>query len=153
MRAVLQRVTRASVEVDASCVGQIDRGWLILLGVAHEDSRADAEWLAEKVLNLRGFEDEQGKMNLSVAEVKGSILVVSQFTLLADCRAGRRPSFTAAAKPAVALELYILFTNMLKNSGLAVATGVFGAMMKVELINDGPVTFLLESRSGSKAEG
>ena len=153
MRAVLQRVTRASVEVDASCVGQIDRGWLILLGVAHEDSRADAEWLAEKVLNLRGFEDEQGKMNLSVAEVKGSILVVSQFTLLADCRAGRRPSFTAAAKPAVALELYILFTNMMKNSGLAVATGVFGAMMKVELINDGPVTFLLESRTASKAEG
>jgi D-tyrosyl-tRNA(Tyr) deacylase len=147
MRAVLQRVTRASVEVDASCVGRIEHGWLILLGVAQEDTAADAEWLAEKVLNLRGFEDSQGKMNLSVPEVNGNILVVSQFTLLADCRAGRRPSFTAAAKPAVAEELYVLFTNLVKKSGLTVATGVFGAMMKVELINDGPVTFLLESRS------
>lgn len=153
MRAVLQRVTRASVEVDASCVGEIERGWLILLGVAHEDTRTDAEWLAEKVLNLRGFEDDQGKMNLSVLDIAGSILVVSQFTLLADCRSGRRPSFTAAAKPAVAEELYLLFTNLVKNSGLTVATGVFGAMMKVALINDGPVTFLLDSRSGSKVEG
>jgi D-tyrosyl-tRNA(Tyr) deacylase len=153
MRAVLQRVTRASVEVDASCVGQIEHGWLILLGVAHEDTAADAQWLAEKVLNLRGFEDSQGKMNLSVSEVNGSILVVSQFTLLADCRAGRRPSFTAAAKPTIAEELYNVFTNLIKKSGLTVATGVFGAMMKVELINDGPVTFLLESRSGSQAEG
>jgi D-tyrosyl-tRNA(Tyr) deacylase len=153
MRAVLQRVTRASVEVDASCVGQIEHGWLILLGVAQEDTAADAQWLAEKVLNLRGFEDSQGKMNLSVSEVHGSILVVSQFTLLADCRAGRRPSFTAAAKPALAEELYTLFTNLIKKSELTVATGVFGAMMKVELINDGPVTFLLETRSGSQAEG
>jgi D-tyrosyl-tRNA(Tyr) deacylase len=147
MRCVLQRVSRASVEIDASAVSRIERGWLILLGVAHQDSQADAEWLAEKVLNLRGFEDNQGKMNLSVVDVGGSILVVSQFTLLADCRSGRRPSFTAAAKPAIALELYLYFTNLLKRSGLTVATGVFGEMMKVELINDGPVTFVLDSRS------
>jgi D-tyrosyl-tRNA(Tyr) deacylase len=146
MRAVLQRVSRASVEVDTSAVGRIERGWLILLGVAHQDSQADAEWLAEKVLNLRGFEDDQGKMNLSVIDVGGGILVVSQFTLLADCRTGRRPSFTAAAKPAIAEELYLFFTELLKRSGLTVATGVFGAMMKVELINDGPVTFVLDSR-------
>ena len=99
MRAVLQRVSRASVEVDARCVGRIERGWLVLLGVAQEDSHADAQWLAEKVLNLRGFEDDQGKMNLSVIDDGGGILIVSQFTLLADCAAGRRPSFTAAAKP------------------------------------------------------
>jgi D-tyrosyl-tRNA(Tyr) deacylase len=152
MRAVLQRVSRASVEVDASAVGQIERGWLILLGVAHEDTRSDAQWLSEKVLNLRGFEDDQGKMNLSVVDLKGSILVVSQFTLLADCRSGRRPSFTAAAKPAVAEELYLFFTELMKRSGLPVATGVFGAMMKVELINDGPVTFLLDSRPARDAE-
>jgi D-tyrosyl-tRNA(Tyr) deacylase len=153
MRAVLQRVTRASVRVEGSCVGEIERGWLILLGVAHEDSRTDAQWLAEKVLNLRGFEDDQGKMNLSVVDVEGGILIVSQFTLLADCRSGRRPSFTAAAKPALAEELYLLFTNLIQKSGLSVANGVFGAMMKIELVNDGPVTFLLDSRNGSKVEG
>ena len=100
MRAVLQRVSRASVEVDGNCVGRIEQGWLVLLGVAQEDGQADADWIAEKVLNLRGFEDDQGKMNRSVADVSGGILVVSQFTLLADCRSGRRPSFTAAAEPA-----------------------------------------------------
>jgi D-aminoacyl-tRNA deacylase len=146
MRAVLQRVSRASVEVDAGCVARIARGWLILLGVAQEDVLADVEWLAEKVLNLRGFEDEQGKMNLSVLNVSGEILVVSQFTLLADCRSGRRPSFTAAAKPAIAEELYLRFVKLMEKSGLAVGTGVFGAMMRVELVNDGPVTFLLDSR-------
>jgi D-aminoacyl-tRNA deacylase len=146
MRAVLQRVGRASVEVDARCVARIARGWLVLLGVAQEDGRADAEWLAEKVVNLRGFEDENGKMNRSVLDVAGEILVVSQFTLLADCRSGRRPSFTEAAKPRVAEELYLLFTELLAKPGLTVVTGVFGAMMQVELINDGPVTFLLDSR-------
>ncbi len=102
--------------------------------------------MAEKVLHLRGFEDENGKMNLSVLDLRGEILVVSQFTLLADCRSGRRPGFTAAAKPLVAEELYLLFTNLLAKSGLTVGTGIFGAMMQVELINDGPVTFLLDTR-------
>jgi D-tyrosyl-tRNA(Tyr) deacylase len=145
MRAVLQRVTRASVEVEARCVGRIERGWLVLLGVAHDDSQADAEWLAEKVLNLRGFADNQGKMNLSVIDDGGGILIVSQFTLLADCASGRRPSFTAAAKPPVAEELYLVFVKHLEKPGLTIATGTFGAMMKVELINDGPVTFVLDS--------
>jgi D-aminoacyl-tRNA deacylase len=145
MRAVLQRVSRASVEVDDSCVARIAQGWLVLLGVAAEDGLADAEWLAEKVLNLRGFVDEQGKMNLSVLDIRGEILVVSQFTLLADCRSGRRPSFIAAAKPPIAEELYLLFTKLVEESGLTVGTGVFGASMHVELINDGPITLLLDS--------
>jgi D-aminoacyl-tRNA deacylase len=152
MRAVLQRVSRASVEVDGGCVGRIERGWLVLLGVALEDSHADAEWLAEKALNLRGFEDDHGKMNLSVLDVGGGILVVSQFTLLGDCRTGRRPSFTAAADPALAERLYLECAALLARSGLHVATGVFRAMMKVELVNDGPVTLLLDSRS-RKDEG
>ena len=108
----------ASVEVDARCVARIARGWLVLLGVAQEDGQADAEWLAEKVLNLRGFEDDHGKMNLSVVDVSGEILVVSQFTLLADCRSGRRPSFTAAAKPPVAEELYLLFIKLIEEVGI-----------------------------------
>ena len=145
MRAVLQRVRRASVTVHGNCVASIGHGWLILLGVAHEDTHADVEWLAEKVLNLRGFKDEHGKMNLSVLDSNGEILVVSQFTLLADCRSGRRPGFGGAAKPAIAEELYLGFTKLLEQSGLRIGTGVFGAMMDVELINDGPVTFLLES--------
>jgi D-aminoacyl-tRNA deacylase len=146
MRAVLQRVSQASVEVQARCVGRIARGWLVLLGVAQDDSHADAEWLAEKVLNLRGFADNQSKMNLSVIDDGGGILIVSQFTLLADCASGRRPSFTAAAKPSVAEELYFVFVKHMEKSGLTIATGTFGAMMKVELINDGPVTFVLDSR-------
>lgn len=146
MRAVLQRVSQASVDVDETTVGNIGRGWLVLLGVARGDTEADAAWLAEKLLNLRAFEDEQGKMNRSVLDVQGEILVVSQFTLLADCRAGRRPSFTDAAEPAEANRLYERFCALLELSGLKVATGVFRAMMKVALVNDGPVTFLLDSR-------
>jgi D-tyrosyl-tRNA(Tyr) deacylase len=118
VRAVLQRVSRASVEVNGNSVGRIERGWLILLGVAHEDGQADVQWLAEKVMNLRGFEDGHGKMNLSVADVGGGILVVSQFTLLANCRSGRRPSFTAAAKPPIAEELYLAFFKLIEKSGL-----------------------------------
>jgi D-aminoacyl-tRNA deacylase len=145
MRSVLQRVGRASVDVDGSSVGRIERGWLVLLGVAQGDTDEDAAWTADKVLNLRGFEDEAGKMNRSVLDIQGGILVVSQFTLLADCRSGRRPSFTAAAEPVLAERLYLLCTERLAGSGLKVATGVFRAMMKVELVNDGPVTFVLDS--------
>jgi D-tyrosyl-tRNA(Tyr) deacylase len=149
MRAVLQRVSQASVDVDDTTVGQIGRGWLVLLGVARGDTEADAVWLADKLLNLRAFEDEQGKMNRSVVDVRGEILVVSQFTLLGDCRAGRRPSFTDAAEPAEAKRLYEHYSALLAPSGLKIATGIFRAMMKVSLVNDGPVTFLLDSRKPS----
>jgi D-tyrosyl-tRNA(Tyr) deacylase len=146
MRAVLQRVSGATVDVDGACVGRIGRGWLILLGVAQGDDEHDATWMADKVLNLRGFEDDAGKMNRSVVDVQGDILVVSQFTLLGDCRGGRRPSFTDAADPATAEKLYLLCVERLAISGLEVATGVFRAKMQVALVNDGPVTFLLDSR-------
>ena len=145
MRTVLQRVSRASVDVDDRCVGRIGRGWLALLGVAQGDTDEDVAWTADKILNLRGFEDDAGKMNRSVLDIQGGILVVSQFTLLADCRSGRRPSFTAAADPFLAERLYLLCAERLAGSGLQVATGVFRAMMKVELVNDGPVTFVLDS--------
>jgi D-aminoacyl-tRNA deacylase len=146
MRAVLQRVSRSSVEVEGVCVGQIAHGWLVLLGVERGDTEADAAWIADKVLKLRGFEDDLGKMNRSVQDVEGSVLIVSQFTLLGDCRNGRRPSFTAAAEPAEAERLYLHCADLLAQSGLVVARGVFRAMMKVELVNDGPVTLLLDSR-------
>jgi D-tyrosyl-tRNA(Tyr) deacylase len=149
MRAVLQRVRRAQVEVDGACVGRIDQGWLVLLGIARGDTEADSAWLAEKITNLRGFEDDRGKMNQSVLEVRGGILVVSQFTLLGDCRDGRRPSFTEAAEPALAERLYLYCVDLLTATGLTVATGTFRAMMRVELVNDGPVTFLLDSRRAS----
>ena len=146
MRAVLQRVARASVEVEGRVVGRIGVGWLVLLGVAKGDSDEDADRLAEKVAGLRGFEDEAGKMNLAVLEVGGSVLVVSQFTLLGDCRAGRRPSFIEAAEPLEAERLYLQFAERLRGLGLPVETGTFRADMKVELLNDGPVTILLDSR-------
>ncbi|HMB04318.1 MAG TPA: D-aminoacyl-tRNA deacylase [Isosphaeraceae bacterium] len=146
MRAVVQRVSRASVEVGGECVGRIGAGWLVLLGVARGDTDRDADWLAEKVANLRAFEDDQGKMNRCVAEAGGGVLVVSQFTLLADCRGGRRPSFTDAADPVQAERLYLRFADRLAATGLPVEKGVFRASMRVELLNDGPVTFLLESR-------
>jgi len=146
MRAVVQRVSRASVEVEGAIAGRIDRGWLVLLGVGRNDGPEDAARLADKILNLRAFEDEQGKMNRSVLDVGGGILVVSQFTIMADCRTGRRPSFTDAAEPQTAEALYDRFVELASASGLEVATGVFRAMMQVELVNDGPVTFLLDSR-------
>lgn len=146
MRAVLQRVSGASVRVKEEVVGEIGRGWLVLLGVAKGDDEADAERLAEKVARLRAFEDESGKMNLDVSQAQGAVLVVSQFTLLGDCRKGRRPSFDEAAAPPDAERLYAVFCEELKKAGLRVATGTFGAMMAVSLVNDGPVTLLLDSR-------
>lgn len=146
MRAVIQRVTSASVDVGAQRVGSIAKGLLVLLGVEEGDCEKDALYLAEKSAQLRIFEDEAGKMNLSVEEIGGSVLVVSQFTLLGDCRKGRRPGFSRAAAPARADELYIYYTQVLRERGLEVATGVFQADMKVSLINDGPVTLLLDSK-------
>lgn len=146
MRAVLQRVSRASVEVEGQVVGRIGVGWLVLLGVAKGDSDEDADRLADKVVGLRAFNDEAGKMNRAVSDVKGSVLVVSQFTLLGDCRAGRRPSFIEAADPAEAERLYLRFADRIRGLGLDVETGVFRADMKVNLLNDGPVTLLLDSR-------
>jgi len=146
MRAVVQRVTSCSVSVGGHRVSGIGRGLLVLLGVAAGDREQDAEYLAEKIIHLRIFEDSEKKMNLSLGDLSLEMLVVSQFTLLGDCRKGRRPSFTAAAPPDEALPLYGYFVECVKNRGIAVATGKFRAMMQVELINDGPVTLILESR-------
>jgi D-tyrosyl-tRNA(Tyr) deacylase len=145
MRAVLQRVRRAKVTVGDETTGEIAAGWLVLLGVAPTDSAADVEWLAEKVANLRAFADDAGKMNRSVQEAGGAVLVVSQFTLYGDCRKGRRPGFTGAAPPAVAEPLYAAFVTALKALGVPTATGRFAADMQVELVNDGPVTFVIET--------
>lgn len=145
MRAVVQRVTRASVVVEGQTVGAIGRGLMILLGVAHGDGEEQAGWLAQKIAGLRIFEDDEGKMNLSLLDVGGSALVVSQFTLYADSRKGRRPSFTDAARPEVAEPLCDRFASLLREKGVAqVETGVFGAYMQVEIHNDGPVTLILE---------
>jgi D-tyrosyl-tRNA(Tyr) deacylase len=145
MRAVVQRVSRARVVVDGSVTGEITTGLLILLGVGHNDTSAVAVALAEKIAKLRIFEDDQQKMNRSLLNVKGSALVVSQFTLYGDARGQRRPSFVAAAPPEQAKKLYQQFADALRNLGITVATGVFGAMMSVELANEGPVSILLDS--------
>jgi len=145
MRAVLQRVTRAKVAIEGNNIGEIGKGLLVFLGVREGDSEKDAEYLAGKIAHLRIFSDEKGLMNLSIADTAGALLVVSQFTLWADCAKGRRPSFTRAAAPERAKELYEHFTRNLKKLGLQVATGVFQAVMEVHLINDGPVTILLDS--------
>jgi D-tyrosyl-tRNA(Tyr) deacylase len=143
MRAVIQRVTRASVTVNDSVIGAIERGLLVLLGVTHEDTTAEADWMAEKIAALRIFPDEEGKLNRSVVDISGSVLVVSQFTLYGDARKGTRPSFIEAARPDVAIPLYDHVVASLKEV-VPVATGEFGAMMDVSLINDGPVTIILE---------
>ncbi len=145
MRAVVQRVKQSSVKTNGEIVGRIGRGLLVLLGVAKGDRAEDADYLANKILNLRIFEDEDGKMNRSLREIGGELLAVSQFTLLADCRKGRRPSFIAAAEPGKATELYEKFVERVRQTGVAVQTGRFRAMMEVALINDGPVTIIIES--------
>jgi D-tyrosyl-tRNA(Tyr) deacylase len=149
MRVVLQRVARASVTVDGEVVGAIGHGWLALVGVAKGDADADAAWIADRIVGLRAFADDEGKMNRAVAEVGGGVLVVSQFTLLADLRKGRRPGFDAAAPPAEADRLYRLVAHEIAARGVPVATGQFGATMAVELLNDGPVTFVLERAGGA----
>ncbi len=146
MRAVVQRVKSASVTVDGKAISEIRGGLLIFLGVAQEDTAADVDYLASKIANLRIFEDDEGRMNRSLLEVGGEALVVSQFTLYGDCRKGRRPSFTAAARPEKADALYQEFMRAIAKIGVPVKAGVFQAMMDVELINDGPVTMLLDSR-------
>jgi len=146
MRAVIQRVQEARVEVDGEVIGKIGQGFLVLLGVRKDDTEGDVRYLADKVTGLRIFEDEAGKMNLSISEVKGEILAVSQFTLYGDCRKGRRPSFDEAAPPDVAERLYELFVEEIRKSGIKVETGRFRALMDVYLINSGPVTILLDSR-------
>jgi D-tyrosyl-tRNA(Tyr) deacylase len=145
MRAVVQRVARASVAVEGKVVGAIQHGLMVLLGVTHEDGEEQASWLASKVAGLRIFDDEGGKMNLSVTDVGGSALVVSQFTLYGDARRGRRPSFTDAARPEIAEPLCERFVELLREAGVGhVESGVFGAQMMVEIHNDGPVTLILE---------
>jgi D-aminoacyl-tRNA deacylase len=146
MRAVVQRVTRASVKVDQEITGEIGHGLLVLLGVGQDDSESDADYLAEKIAGLRIFEDEAGKMNLSVVEAGGAVLAVSQFTLYGDVRRGKRPSFDAAARPERARELYEYFVEKIRAAGLRCETGRFQAMMDVELVNRGPVTILLDSK-------
>ena len=145
MRAVLTRVKHASVSVDGKIIGQIGEGFLVLLGVTHEDTEAQAEKLADKLTGLRIFEDENEKMNRSLADVGGELLIVSQFTLYANCRRGNRPSFTDAAKPALANELYERFCELAEKDVRRVGRGVFAADMKVELLNDGPVTIWLDT--------
>jgi D-tyrosyl-tRNA(Tyr) deacylase len=146
MRSVVQRVSRGAVRVDRQVVGEVGRGLVVLLGVAEGDSSEDARWMADKLAQLRIFEDEAGKMNRSVQDLGGSVLLVSQFTLLGDARKGNRPSFTGAAQPEQANALYDEVAALLRARALRVATGVFRAHMELELVNDGPVTLLLDSR-------
>ena len=148
MRAVVQRVTDASVEVDGRVVGRIGPGFVVLLGIAKDDGPADVEYVVNKVPDLRVFEDEEGKLNRSLLEAKGAILLVSQFTLYGDCRKGRRPSFDEAAPAATAQALYEDVAQGLRRRGVEVETGEFGALMQVRLVNRGPVTLLLDSRRG-----
>ncbi|CCZ18088.1 MAG: D-aminoacyl-tRNA deacylase [Clostridium sp.] len=146
MRVVIQRVKNASVEIDGNVNGKINTGFLVLLGIASTDTKQDVDYLVKKVVNLRVFSDENDKMNLSLKDVNGELLVISQFTLYGNCREGNRPSFIEAAKPDVAIPLYEYFVEECKKQISVVETGVFGADMKVSLLNDGPVTIIIESK-------
>ena len=150
MKAIIQRVSRASVEVEGKIIGKINAGFMILLGVEKEDTETEAKVLASKISVLRVFCDENDKMNLSLADIGGSVLVISNFTLCGDCRKGRRPSFDNAARPETALPLYKYFCNCMRDSGFKVEEGEFGADMKVDLLNDGPVTFIIDSKELSR---
>lgn len=147
MRVVIQRVSASSVKVDDRTVGEIAAGFMLLIGIAEEDETADADWLVQKILNLRVFGDDEGKMNRSITDIKGEILCISQFTLIADYKKGNRPSFIKAAKPDKAIPLFEYFKNEISKSGLKTESGIFGADMKVSLVNDGPVTILMDSKT------
>ena len=147
MRAVIQRVTEGSVQVNGQTLGEIDHGFVVLLGVTHDDDENDVNYLAEKIVNLRIFEDDEGKMNLSLIDVGGKLLSISQFTLYGDSRKGRRPNFMQAAKPEMANVLYEQFNEKVREFGIGVETGVFGEHMKVSLTNDGPVTLIIDSKA------
>ena len=147
MKAVIQRVSEASVKVPGEIVGKISDGLLLLIGIDEEDEKADADWLVQKILNLRIFGDEEGKLNLSVLDISGEILCISQFTLIADYKKGNRPSFIKAAKPDKAIPLFEYFKTEIAKSNLKIASGIFGADMKVSLLNDGPVTIVMDSKT------
>ena len=147
MRVVLQRVSHASVTVEEKVIGKIQRGFLLLVGVTHDDAKEDMEYLVRKIVQMRIFEDEEGKLNRSIQDIGGEILSVSQFTLYADTKKGNRPSFSKAAPGDVAFEMFDQFNGLLRETGIPVETGQFGADMKVELLNDGPVTILLDSKN------
>ena len=147
MRVVLQRVAHASVTVDGEIIGKIQRGFLLLVGVTHDDAMDDMEYLVRKIVQMRIFEDEEGKLNRSIQDIGGEILSVSQFTLYADTKKGNRPSFSKAAPGDVAIDMFEQFNGLLRDTGIPVETGQFGADMKVELLNDGPVTILLDSKN------
>ena len=147
MRVVIQRVSEASVTIDSEITGQISKGFMILVGICPEDNLEDIQWLIQKIVNLRVFGDEDGKMNLSITDIKGEILLISQFTLFASTKKGNRPSFIQSAKPEIAVPLYEKFIESLKGFGISVSTGIFGADMKVSLTNDGPVTIIIDSKN------
>lgn len=149
MKIVIQRVTEANVKVEGKIVGEITKGLLLLIGIDEEDEKTDADWLVQKILNLRIFGDEEGKLNLSVTDLSGEILCISQFTLIADYKKGNRPSFIKAAKADKAIPLFEYFKNEIAKSGLKTESGIFGADMKISLLNDGPVTIVMDSKTKS----